>query len=106
MNLTNNRKIVAGRIGSGDVFVNHYTTRAHLAEYIGAIAIDMESGALAQVSYRYQLPILVVRTINNTFGKKAGDHNNKYDYVEHLEKSANNSAQFIMDLVQSEQFPY
>ncbi|MGL4561351.1 MAG: 5'-methylthioadenosine/S-adenosylhomocysteine nucleosidase [Brevinema sp.] len=77
-----NQKIVKGRIVTLDNFINYFTAGDFLAGYTDSVLVDMESASVAQIAYKYQLPILVVRTINNTYGAKKGDYGNKCIYTE------------------------
>ena len=53
-----------GRFASGDTFVNDAATQARLIG-LGAIAVDMESGAVAQVAEAQGLPWLVAKGISD-----------------------------------------
>lgn len=67
----------SGLICSGDQFI---TDRAQLQKikdrYPDGLAVDMESGALAQVCYLYKVPFLSFRIISDTPG--ADNHFNQY----------------------------
>jgi adenosylhomocysteine nucleosidase len=54
-----------GTYASGDIFVNDQRTRAKL-ESLGALAVDMESAAVAQVADYYELPWLVAKGISDS----------------------------------------
>lgn len=53
-----------GKFASGDTFVNDEATRARLVG-LGAIAVDMESAAVAQVAEARKLPWLVAKGISD-----------------------------------------
>lgn len=63
------RPLHHGLIASGDIFVdNAETVRRILALYPEALAIDMESAALAHTCYRRNIPFLCLRVISDTPG--------------------------------------
>ena len=70
-------KVAAGLICSGDQFV---TSREQLeaikARHAAGLAVDMESGALAQVCHIYGVPFLSFRILSDTPG--AEGHFNQY----------------------------
>ena len=70
-------KIAAGLICSGDQFISE---RARLddikARYPDGLAVDMESGALAQTCHIYGIPFLSFRILSDTPGAK--DHFGQY----------------------------
>ncbi|MBP9585641.1 MAG: 5'-methylthioadenosine/adenosylhomocysteine nucleosidase [Bacteroides sp.] len=70
-------KIHAGLICTGDQFI---TSRQELdqikAKFPDGLAVDMESGAIAQVCYLRQVPFLSFRIISDTPGVK--EHNQQY----------------------------
>lgn len=57
--------VAYGMYASGDIFVNDQRTRAKL-ESLGALAVDMESAAVAQVADYYELPWLVAKGISDS----------------------------------------
>lgn len=61
-----NERVVPGLIVSGDWFVD---SKQKMSEILGhfpnAIAIDMESAAIAQVCYKYQIPFVSLRIISD-----------------------------------------
>ena len=54
-----------GRIASGDTFVADRETKIKLYETFGALACEMEGGAIAQVAQAAGVPFLVVRAISD-----------------------------------------
>lgn len=70
-------RVTAGLICSGDQFVSGGDRlRAIKAQYPEGLAVDMESGALAQVCHIYAIPFLSFRILSDTPGSK--DHFAKY----------------------------
>ncbi len=57
-----------GTIVSGDTFVNCGMTRARLESEFGALAVEMEGAAMAQVCERFDLPWVVVRCLSDLAG--------------------------------------
>lgn len=77
--LRNNPKVKFGTIASGDVFVDSRSTVDHvLSLYPDAIGVDMESGAIAQTCYRFDIPFVCLRVISDTPGEVA-DNGAQYD---------------------------
>lgn len=64
--------MVIGRIVSGDSFIPA-ERKAVIREESGAIAVDMESAAIAHVSYANSVPFVAVRTITDTSCEGAED---------------------------------
>ncbi len=66
-----------GLICSGDQFITNKEQLAHIkSRYADGLAVDMESGALAQVCYLYGVPFLSFRIISDTPG--AENHFDQY----------------------------
>lgn len=58
-----------GIIASGDIFVSRVEEVQHILEVIPeAIAVDMESGAIAQVCYLKNVPFVCLRVLSDTPG--------------------------------------
>lgn len=67
-----------GLICSGDKFVTALPElEAIKAEFPEGLAVDMESGAIAQVCYLYQVPFISFRVISDTPGAK--EHWDQYE---------------------------
>lgn len=67
----------SGLICSGDQFITDYAQLQKIKNrYPDGLAVDMESGALAQVCYIYKIPFLSFRIISDTPG--ADNHFNQY----------------------------
>ena len=62
-----------GLIASGDIFVSKKEEVDHVLNlYPGALAVDMESAAIAQVCHLKSVPVFIMRVISDTPG---GDDN-------------------------------
>lgn len=67
----------SGLICSGDQFITDHAQLQKIKDrYPDGLAVDMESGALAQVCYIYKIPFLSFRIISDTPG--ADNHFNQY----------------------------
>ncbi|MDR0837067.1 MAG: 5'-methylthioadenosine/adenosylhomocysteine nucleosidase [Propionibacteriaceae bacterium] len=55
-----------GRIASGDQFIASHTRAGEIAEQFGAIAVEMEGAATAQVCTKLGVPFAVLRWISDT----------------------------------------
>ena len=58
-----------GAVVTADYFLNCATTRQDLRRTLGADAIDMESGAVAQVAAAWNAPLYVIRTLSDLAGE-------------------------------------
>ena len=77
LDLHTDSRIVGGLICSGDQFITNRTQlNAIKQRYPEGMAVDMESGALAQVCYLYGVPFLSFRIISDTPG--ADNHFDQY----------------------------
>lgn len=69
MGITTETKLHGGLICSGDQFITDRTQLDKIkGRYPDGLAVDMESGALAQVCYLYDVPFLSFRIISDTPG--------------------------------------
>lgn len=70
-------RIVSGLICSGDQFITDKAQLQNIKEsFVDGMAVDMESGALAQVCHIYHIPFLSFRIISDTPG--ADNHFDQY----------------------------
>jgi adenosylhomocysteine nucleosidase len=82
-----------GRFASGDTFVNDTATRARLVA-LGAIAVDMECAAVAQVAEFHQLPWLVAKGISDA----ASGHSHE-EFLAGLVEASRRSADVVAALL-------
>lgn len=69
MKLKTDTRLHSGLICSGDQFIMDKTQLAQIKNrFADGLAVDMESGAIAQVCYLYQTPFLSFRIISDTPG--------------------------------------
>ncbi|MFD1714462.1 5'-methylthioadenosine/adenosylhomocysteine nucleosidase [Amnibacterium flavum] len=63
----------SGVVVSTDSFVAPVRARSIRDNFAGTLAVDMESAAIAQVAYRYQVPFISVRAISDLADQETGD---------------------------------
>ena len=89
-----------GLLCSGDRFI---TTAAEVeairADFPGALAVDMESGALAQTCYLYGVPFLCCRIVSDTPGATADAVAHFAQYNDFWQTAPARSAAFLSDLL-------
>ena len=88
-----------GLICSGDKFIDSLDEVNEIREkYPEVLAVDMESGAIAQVCYRMQTPFLSLRVISDSPG--AG-HNNSAQYNDFWEEAPQQTFDIVRQLLLS-----
>lgn len=89
-----------GLLCSGDRFI---TTAAEVhairADFPGALAVDMESAALAQTCYLYDIPFLCCRIVSDTPGSTADATAHFAQYNDFWETAPARSAAFLTQLL-------
>lgn len=81
-------RLHGGLICSGDQFITDHSQLQHIKDrFPEGLAVDMESGALAQVCYLYDVPFLSFRIISDTPG--AEEHFSQYNnfWIDMADKS-------------------
>ncbi len=84
-----------GTIATGDLFVSDRETKHRIAEQTGALCVEMEGAAVAHTAFINQIPFLVIRTISDNADDQA-----EMDYDTFEQKAADQSAQFVEQLLQ------
>jgi len=99
--LQSNPKNIKAKVSSGLLVTsNAFPAPNHLFEDIkhrGAVAIDMESSAIYQVSWLFNIPSLVIRGISNVLDSAGNDDDleNAADKI-----AANNACEFLYQLLE------
>jgi adenosylhomocysteine nucleosidase len=83
-----------GSVVTADYFLNCAATRRELRDAFGADAIDMESGAVAQVAEAWNAPLYVIRTLSDLAGEDS-----HLTYPEMVEMAAQASAVCVPELL-------
>ena len=86
--------MVLGAITTADYFLNCAATRDDLHARLGADAIDMESGAVAQVAAAWDRPLYVIRTLSDLAGEDS-----HIDYPRLAAMAARVSALCVVELL-------
>jgi adenosylhomocysteine nucleosidase len=87
-------RIAYGTILSGDQYLHCEVTRERLHRDLGALAIDMESGALAQVCESFGIPWLVIRALSDLAGRDS-----RFDFTAFVDAVAASSAAILRHVV-------
>jgi len=83
-----------GRIISGDQFISTRKEKIHLGKEFNALCVDMESAAVAQVCYNFNMPFLIIRSISDTVSDKS-----KMEFETFLPIAARNSKKIITEIL-------
>lgn len=86
--------IQRGAVVTADYFLNCAATREELRRTLGADAIDMESGAVAQVAAAWDVPLYVIRTLSDLAGEDS-----HVTYPQMVEMAAEASAVCVPELL-------
>ena len=83
-----------GGIATADRFVSDYSEKLKIADTFGAVACEMEGGAIAQVAFVSKTPFIVVRAISDSL---MGDAS--MEYAAFLPRAAEISTALTLSLV-------
>ena len=86
--------VVRGAVVTADYFLNCGETRERLHGEFAAQAIDMESGAVAEVARAWGVPVYVIRTLSDLAGAES-----HLTYPQMVEMAAANSAACVPELL-------
>jgi adenosylhomocysteine nucleosidase len=87
-------RVMLGAITTADYFLNCAQTRDDLHTRLGADAIDMESGAVAQIAAAWDRPLYVIRTLSDLAGEDS-----HIDYPRLAAMAARVSALCVVELL-------
>ena len=73
------KKIHHGVIASGDKFISGKEIKKEINEYFGAIAVEMEGCAIAQVATKNKIPFVVTRAISDLADGKTAEYQNEFE---------------------------
>ena len=90
-----------GKIISGDIFMKDKASRFNVAQKFQADAMDMESASVAHVAYKFNIPVVIIRSMSN---RKEGD--DKEQYLQFFKEAAKNSANVLINMINFVEFPY
>ncbi len=83
-----------GTVLTGDQFLHSEPTRERLHRELGGLAVDMESGALAQSCEAFGRPWLVIRALSDLAGRDS-----RFDFATFVGEVAANSAAIVRTLL-------
>ncbi|WP_434246479.1 5'-methylthioadenosine/adenosylhomocysteine nucleosidase [Borreliella burgdorferi] len=86
---------IMGLIITGDKFIDHQNLQEIPEEFQNAIAVDMESAAMAQVAFNLNIPFIIIRGISDI----VNNENNYYDNKKFIRKASRNSAKIVEKLI-------
>ena len=72
-------KIHQGIIASGDKFLSGMEIKKEINDYFGAIAVEMEGCAIAQVATRNKIPFVVTRAISDLADGKVAEYQTEFE---------------------------
>ena len=73
------KKIHQGVIASGDKFISGKEIKKEINEYFGALAVEMEGCAVAQVATRNKIPFVLTRAISDLADSKSAEDQNEFE---------------------------
>lgn len=98
--VTEERNLHFGLLCSGDRFITTASeVEAIRADFPGSLAVDMESGALAQTCYLYGVPFLCCRIVSDTPGATADAEAHFAQYNDFWQTAPERSAAFLTRLL-------
>ena len=87
-------KAVPARIASGDQFISRGEDKRRIVERFGAMACEMEGGAIAQTCYLAGTPCAILRAISDST-----DDNHTMEFITFLPRAVENTHKILMELL-------
>lgn len=87
-------KVIEGVIATGDLFVSEKSKNYELGKHLDADAVEMEGAAVAQVSWQFGVPCLIVRSISDT-----ASGSSLVDYYKFVKIAARNSSSLVAETI-------
>lgn len=84
-------KVIEGVIVTGDLFVSEKSKNYELGVRFDADAVEMEGAAVAQISWQFRVPCLVIRSISDT-----ANGSSLPDYYKFVKVAARNSSNLVV----------
>lgn len=88
-------RVKTGRIATGDLFVASAEAKRDIAETFGAVAAEMEGGAIAQVASMAGVPFIVLRAISDL-----ADGSSPKSFAEFEKETADLSASILRRMIE------
>lgn len=80
-----------GLIITGDSFINNHSHINILKnKFPLAIAVDMESAAIAQICYKFNIPCIIIKSISDS-----SDHNAKINFKKNISIASKNASEYV-----------
>ncbi len=88
-------QVVKGLIASGDSFMSDPARVETVRERFPNLqAVEMEAAAIAQVSFQFNLPFVIIRSLSDIAGKASN-----ISFDQYLETAAKHSAELILTMI-------
>ncbi len=88
------RRMVPGRVASGDAFVTEASMRERIARDFAPACVEMEGAAVAQVAAVNRVPFAILRSISDLAGHEA-----TMSYEDFAVQAAHTSAGVVMEML-------
>ena len=87
-------KAVPARIASGDQFISRGEDKRLIVQRFGAMACEMEGGAIAQTCYLSGTPCAILRAISDST-----DENHSMEFATFMPLAVENSHKILMEVL-------
>ncbi len=94
VNAGTGKKIIAGRVASGDQFVGDKKLKEHIKEVCAPACVEMEGAAIAHACYLNKVPFLILRCMSDMADEVA---ESAYSFNE--DEAAEESAKVMLELL-------